>query len=384
MIGMKQSPRPLSRRSFCGLSLALPGLVLGDETGTAAPADSIRTISPQADYYHGWPTVGKLQSGELVVVWSGRREAHICPFGTVEMMRSRDGGASWTYPRTVADGMIDDRDAGILETDKGTLLITTFTSLAYEDHYLAKGKKLDDPAWTAIHDRLPDDAARRAELGVWAYRSTDGGRSFSTRIDTVVNSPHGPCQLRDGTLLYVGKKLWAEEKRIGAAVSRDDGLTWEWLAEIPEREGDRFANYHELHAVQCESGKIVAQIRNHNENGKGETLQTESADGGLTWSEPRSIGVWGLPSHLLKLADGRLLMTYGYRRKPFGNQARFSDDEGASWSEPITLSDDGIGSDLGYPSTVELEDGTLLTIWYERLASSPMAQLRQKLWTASA
>ena len=195
-----------------------------------------------------------------------------------------------------------------------------------------------------------------------------------------MNSPHGPCQLADGRLLYLGKKLWADEKRIGAAESRDDGLTWQWLAEIPTREGDSFANYHELHAVQCESGKIVAQIRNHNDNGKGETLQTESEDGGVTWSVPKSIGVWGLPSHLLKLKDGRLLMSYGHRRKPFGNQARFSEDEGATWSEPVMISDDGYGSDLGYPSTVELDDGNLLTIWYERFEASPLAQLRQRVW----
>jgi hypothetical protein len=44
----------------------------------------------------------------------------------------------------------------------------------------------------------------------------------------------------------------------------------------------------------------------------GETLQSESSDGGKTWTMPRSIGVWGFPSHLLKLKDGRLLMTYGY------------------------------------------------------------------------
>ena len=73
-------------------------------------------------------------------------------------------------------------------------------------------------------------------------------------------------------------------------------------------------------------------------------------------------------------------MSYGYRRKPFGNQARFSDDEGVSWSEPLTISGDGIGSDLGYPSTVELDDGSLLTIWYERMADTPRAVLRQANW----
>jgi hypothetical protein len=95
---------------------------------------------------------------------------------------------------------------------------------------------------------------------------------------------------------------------------------------------------------------------------------------------PHSIGVWGLPSHLLKRSDGRLLMTYGHRRKPFGNQARISNDSGQSWSQPIVLSDDGIGGDLGYPSTVELGNGTLLTVWYEVLAGSPLAQLRQARW----
>ena len=39
---------------------------------------------------------------------------------------------SWTWPRTVLHSGTDDRDAGVLETAKGTLLVTTFTSLAYE------------------------------------------------------------------------------------------------------------------------------------------------------------------------------------------------------------------------------------------------------------
>jgi hypothetical protein len=61
-------------------------------------------------------------------------------------------------------------------------------------------------------------------------------------------------------------------------------------------------------------------IRNHNKPNAGETLQSESSDGGKTWSEPHPIGVWGLPSFLLRLRDDRLLMTYGHRRAPLGNQ----------------------------------------------------------------
>jgi len=128
----------------------------------------------------------------------------------------------------------------------------------------------------------------------------------------------------------------------------------------------------------------VVQIRNHNKANAGETLQSESTDGGRTWSVPRPIGVWGLPSHLLRLRDNRLLMTYGHRRKPFGNQARISADEGATWSEPIVISGDGAGGDLGYPSTVELDDGSFVSVWYEKFADSPMAQLRMAKWRIEA
>ena len=296
-------------------------------------------------------------------------------------MRSRDDGNTWSYPRTVFDSDTDDRDAGVLETAKGSILVTSFTSLAYIDHSYSRGRHLEDPEWAAAHRRIAEDSTRKAELGCWAYRSTDGGRTFSNRIDTVVNSPHGPCQLSDGRLLYLGKQLWTPEKRIGAAVSQDDGESWEWLAEIPTRSGDSGAAYHELHAVECDNGTIIAQIRNHNEANKGETLQTTSKDGGKTWSTPRAIGVWGLPSHLLRLSDGRLLMSYGYRRKPFGNQARVSEDNGQTWSEPLTISDDGAGSDLGYPSTVETANGSLLTLWYEKLPDNPNAVLRLAKWS---
>ncbi len=74
-------------------------------------------------------------------------------------------------------------------------------------------------------------------------------------------------------------------------------------------------------------------------------------------------------------------MSYGYRRRPFGNQVRISDDGGKSWSAPIALSDDGAGHDLGYPSTVQLDDGSLVTVWYELLKGSTNASLRQARWS---
>jgi hypothetical protein len=283
------------------------------------------------------------------------------------------------------DGPIDDRDAGVLETAKGSILITTFTSLAYEPLLTRAEKNGDWPPerlarWRAAHHRV-DAAGRGAALGVWMIRSTDGGVTFSGRYDCLVDSPHGPIQLADGRLIYAGKDLWRGERRVGVCQSLDDGQSWQWLAAIPTRDGDQHTNYHELHAVEAADGRIVVQLRNHNKANVGETLQCESADGGQTWSMPHAIGVWGLPSHLLRLADDRLLMTYGYRRPPYGNQARVSEDHGRSWSEPISVSSDGIGGDLGYPSTAQLADGSLLSVWYERMAESDKAVLRQARWS---
>jgi sialidase-1 len=339
-----------------------------------------KTITPPEEPYAGWPTVARRSNGVLWVSWSGGRDGHICPMGQVRAMTSRDDGVTWTYPRVLLDSPIDDRDSGVMETAKGTLIVTTFTSLAYEERgLLAKQTPERQVRWLAAQNRLTA-TERQAELGEWVLRSTDGGLNFSARIPTVVNSPHGPLQLKDGRILYVGKQLWTKEHRIGAAESKDDGLTWTWLSEIPGRPGDDVASkYHELHAVETEDGRIVAQIRHEGKVDPNWTLQTESADGGKTWTIPRSI-TFGIPSQLQKLRDGRLLMTYGHRRKPFGNQARVSTDHGRTWSEPMTISADGTAGDLGYPSTVELADGTLLTVWYENMKDLGKAVLRQAKW----
>lgn len=351
--------------------------------------DDLRVISWKPPLYHGWPTLARRKNGELLLAFSGGREAHVCPFGRVELMRSQDGGKTWRWPQVVYDGPIDDRDAGVVETTQGSILVTTFTSLAYEP-LLEKAEKIpagqpgawDDvklQEWRAAHHRINAEQ-RQHELGTWMIRSTDGGVTWSARYRVPVNSPHGPIALRDGRVLYPGVALWESGRRVGIAQSTDDGQTWSWLADLPVRPGDKSLEYHELHAVEAANGRLVCHIRNHNAENKGETLQCESDDGGKTWSTPHSIGVWGLPSHLLRLRDGRLLMSYGHRRKPFGNQVRVSTDHGETWSAALTLNDDAVGGDMGYPSTVELDDGTLVTAWYERLKDSPLAQLRQARW----
>jgi sialidase-1 len=346
-----------------------------------AHVQSIEVISRQPEFYHGWPTMALRKSGELLVAYSGGREAHVCPFGRVELIRSADG-RKWSWPEVLMDFPIDDRDAGICETAAGSLLVTTFTSLAYEPVLnRASGWVPERLArWEAVNRRASQQQ-RQNLLGTWMLRSTDQGMTWSAPYRAPLNSPHGPVAVSGGRLLYAGKQLWDTSKKVGVCESADDGVTWRWLADIPARPGDRVEEYHELHAVEAADSRIIVQIRNHNHSNAGETLQCESADGGRTWSTPHSIGVWGLPSHLLRLRNGHLLMSYGYRRAPFGNQARISEDHGRTWSEPLIISDDGAGSDLGYPSTVELADGRLVTVWYEALKSSPHAVLRKAEWS---
>lgn len=344
--------------------------------------ESIATISRQPEFYHGWPTLAARRNGELLVVYSGGREGHVCPFGRVELIRSRDGGHTWGWPQVLLNSPIDDRDAGAVETRAGSLLVTTFTSLAYEtDLKAASGWAPERLArWQAVDLRSTTEQ-RQALLGTWMLRSTDGGMTWSAPFRVPLNSPHGPTALSGGRLLYAGKQLWQAGQKIGVCESTDDGRTWRWLADIAARSGDTVTEYHELHAVEAAKGRIIVHIRNQNRNNAGETLQSESADGGKSWTTPHAIGVWGLPSHLLRLRDGRLLMSYGYRRAPFGNQARVSSDHGQTWSAPIVISDDGAGWDLGYPSTVELASGQLLTVWYESLNGSTHAVLRQARWS---
>ncbi|MDA0589604.1 MAG: sialidase family protein [Planctomycetota bacterium] len=386
-----------TRRDFLATTGTLAaGLWVAPAALIAAPTGeakikilSTKIISQQPEIYHGWPTLTRRANGELILVWSGGRELHVCPFGRVDLMRSHDNGETWSYPQTVIDGPIDDRDAGVLETAKGTLLVTTFTSLAYAPGLAQAGAaaKAGKPTWEdaklkrwlAAHNRISEEQ-RNQQLGNWMIRSTDGGLEWSARYRVPLNSPHGPLQLSDGRILYAGKALWTEEGRIGVAESKDDGQSWSWLATIPTRKGDDLSQYHELHAVETSGGRLIAQIRNHNAHSNYETLQSVSEDGGKTWSEPESTGVWGYPSHLLRLRDGRILMSHGHRRGPIGNQARLSEDDGRTWSKPIVISSDATSSDLGYPSTVELDDGSFVTVWYERRPDNPLAQLRQAHW----
>src|SRR5436190_12228919 len=178
----------MSRRRMLAASAAGMGLALAADAPAAprAKVESVTVISKQPHLYHGWPTLARRRNGHLALAYSGGRQAHVCPFGRVELMTSADQGRTWTWPRVLLDSATDDRDAGVLETAKGTLLVTTFTSLAYEPVLATQLATPTWPAeklarWKAAQARL-GGAERKAELGQWLIRSTDGGTAGSPRV----------------------------------------------------------------------------------------------------------------------------------------------------------------------------------------------------------
>jgi len=175
----------LRRRDFISTSAA--AAALRAQTAPRRHVESVVTISRQPEYYHGWPTLAARRNGELLLAYSGGRDAHVCPFGRVELMRSRDSGRTWSWPEVLLDSPIDDRDTGVMETASGSLLVTTFTSLAYEAVLKEaagwSAEKLE--RWRAANRRTTPEQRRALQLLASSpYGATDAlllARGFTRR-----------------------------------------------------------------------------------------------------------------------------------------------------------------------------------------------------------
>lgn len=314
-----------------------------------------RVICEQPGRYIGWPTICRTQSGKLIAAFSGDRDEHVCPWGKSQMVISEDNGQTWSAPVTINNTPLDDRDTGIIETPQGTLLVTWFTSLAFEKN----------PEY-ARHAEKVTPELRAQWLGHWSRRFTDGGQTWEAPVRMASTAPHGPSVLRDGRLMQMGKVNGGEQALV-AETSIDDGRSWQVVGAVPIPEGEQYKHYHEPHVVQLPDGKLLALFRYQPEDKEQHIMrQSESTDGGRTWTPTRPTGIWGYPPHLLVLQDGRLVVVYGRRKEPFSERACVSRDGGATWDvdNELTLCE-ALNSDLGYPASVQLDDGSILTVYYQ-------------------
>lgn len=343
--------------------------------------------------YFGWPTVARLPNGTLVVASSGLRSQHVCPFGKTVLNVSTDDGYTWWPPRVIQNSLIDDRDAGVTCLGSGKLLVSWFrsdTRIYGLPQWLPEAERR---VWAATVAGWTDEKVH-ALLGSWVMLSDDAGANWGAPIRAPVSTPHGPLLLRNGTLLYLGKqyKTWKDMSLslIAAARSADGGRNWETVGTVPIYPGTDPANYHEPHVMELPDGRLLGMIRIENHSGKAlkaagitsfSLMQTVSDDGGCTWSLPEPLGFHGSPPHLLRHSSGVLVLTYGYRLAPFGQRVAFSRDNGTTWDHDWIIRDDGPDSDLGYPSTVELADGGLFTVCYQKAGAGEKCSLLWSRWS---
>jgi hypothetical protein len=217
--------------------------------------------------------------------------------------------------------------------------------------------------------------------------STDAGRSWTppaelpleglhslSAMNSALVRPDGRCLL---FLTSVDEEGWNRRPLVYAGT--DDGTEFHFLSFItPERDPFaaaagtwnstyRFGGHRWFYprGTLLPSGRILCTLRcQRDPRGVMWTELHHSDDGGLTWAFRSRVNDFGAPGSLVAMADGRLVVVYGYRLKPYGVRAVVSEDEGRTWGPEIVVRDDGGSWDLGYPNAFEAEPGTIGTIYY--------------------
>ena len=238
---------------------------------------------------------------------------------------------------------------------------------------------------------LPDGSHR---MLCFALRSADKGQTWE-KVPAIVQPPahlkvvHKDChpvvRMPDGSFLGAmsggGGSVPGQVLLYG---SDDDGLTWEYLAEIArDPTGGGRPTYAGL--LLLPNGRLLGFMLHI--GGYGHFIGVNhSADGGYSWSELTPIVRWGQspwrsgrrpkqyspgvfyrsPWPML-LGDGRILVLFARRKPPFGIGGIVSEDEGKTWSREFVLRDDANCRDLGYPVATELDDGRIFTAYYYNL-----------------
>lgn len=334
--------------------------------------------------YFGWPSAVITKDDRIAVACSGFRLEHICPFGKAVISYSDDNGETFSAPEAVIDTVLDDRDAGLCTFGENGLILTSFNNSVEFQRKRCTREYLNE-CLEYLDTVNPEDEEKT--LGSEFRISTDNGRTWGEIYRSPVTSPHGPIELKDGRILWVGRVFSSDD-------SFDKGETHIQIWEIKKdgsmekisfientEENGALLNSCEPYMIELNDGTLICHIRMEGE-GFFSTFQSESTDGGLTWSKPHALlpKRGGAPAHILKHSSGVLISAYGYREKPYGIRVMFSSDNGKTWDTDNILYDGGVDDDLGYPATVELPDGSLLTVFYAHETEDGPAVIMMQKW----
>ena len=336
-------------------------------------------------YYSAFPSVVKRRDGEILVAFRRAPErrlfgekgiSHTDPNSYLVMVNSRDGEHWSKEPELIyAHPFGGSQDPCLLQLRDGTLLCSSYLWSVIRP----RADSILDRKITVIRSgrvAMPNFAF----LGGYLVRSADGGKSWSNPI----YPPHVPsdaqenvwgdplpaynrgamCEGRDGRIYWVvatGDGTTPAKTSNHLLVSADKGFTWNYSGVVAT---DEKISFDEASITETPKGDLVAFLRTANMPGKFSCI-ARSTDGGksFTW---QSLGFYGYPLHALKLPDHRVLLTYGYRNKPYGIRARILNAECSDFATAaeFTIRDDGGSGDLGYSWSTMLDKKRLLVVYY--------------------
>ena len=324
------------------------------------------------------PSIVLLPNGEILLcMFSGRRLNDGKIAEQTVLYRSVDGGHTWS-PRETPD--IAGREPALSVTAQGTVLITT--------HLLGQ-----------------DIRNKEGYTHSYVHRSEDRGKTWSTtRVEPVGFRPRvtglttrNVLQLADKSLLLGVSEHGIKKCKSYVWRSTDDGKTWgarslSQFEEVPE--DYPYTLFGEAHLWQARSGKLYAILRVGAGNtwplsgtkDPGNNDQSErmiiysSEDVGKTWSQVSDLGNYGqMYMSILRLGDGRLLLTYTQRAiaTPLGVRGALGRESADGFQFDLTRDQImldtktpvGMASGGGFGPTILLADGTLVTSYTYRDAN---------------
>jgi Neuraminidase (sialidase) len=345
----------------CWIAVLLPLATITAQAEPPEPAKIERLVA--IDNVCAWPNLTVLKDGTIVATIFNQ-PSHGSLAGDVECWSSTDGKA-WKKVGTPA---VHDPETNRMNVAAG----------------LAKNGDLVVLASGWSNQQQPGaakkDPFRDAILRAWVCRSADGGKTWQVRKEFPANPIAGMSEFipfgdviaaGDGSLRAscYAANLAERTHKTWMMRSDDDGLTWSVMALVSDAS-------NETHLIPLGEKKWLAAARHR------EVELFRSTDDGRTWTgEDPVTGRNEINGHLLRLADGRVLLTYGNRVKDqFGVLAKWSSDEGKTWSEPVRLAH-SLDRDCGYPSSVQLAGGQIVTAFYSKLTENhPRYHMGVAIW----
>jgi photosystem II stability/assembly factor-like uncharacterized protein len=335
---------------LCLSALVSAAVAAAEPRGAKPPAARAAVVTGQGYF----PVACRLHDGRIAVVLRGGAP-HLGIKGRLDMVVSDDQGRTWSKPTVVVDSELDDRNPAFGQAKDGTLVVGFWRTATYDD----AGN------WDDKLDK---------EMSTWVTRSADGGKTWSepSRIETSdlrYGSPYGKIvTMPDGAMLMaVYGTPRAEPGRPPVAGdwsyvyrSTDHGRTWSRFATPGEK------RFNETALLRLRSGELLAAMRTVAPD--QDVWLARSTDDGRTWGEAVKLTPPLVhPADLVELRDGRVLLVAGERRGPFGVRGLVATPDGgdALRRAPLfTLVDTATNGDCGYPSSVVLDDGRVLTVYY--------------------